>query len=221
MRPSGLSIGVRAIRPGFGRRLVNSPCSHSAAPGPVTRYLAKLEHSVRPTRSRTARHSSATTGNALERRNVTSSTGSSPGRWNHSGCSSPKPAPHTALCSVSRSYTGVVCSGRAGGQLLVRERDPEPPAVVLPHLGVGVGERRPVAEPGDVHAPHVELGITGRHPVGQRQPDAAALRQPGHHRARDPVVADAADGPTSGLPSGANVNGPLITRLIPAVAIAG
>ena len=38
-----------------------------------------------------------------------------PGRWNHSGCSSPKPAPQTALCSVSRSYTGVVCSGRAAG----------------------------------------------------------------------------------------------------------
>ena len=115
IRPSGLSIGVSAMRPGFGSRLVNRPCSHSADPGPVTRYLAKLEHSVSPTRSRTARHSSATTGNALDRRNVTSSTGSSPGRWNHSACSSPKPAPHTALCAVNRSYTGVVCNGRPAG----------------------------------------------------------------------------------------------------------
>jgi hypothetical protein len=33
MRPCGLSIAVRLVRPTLGRALVNSPCSHSAAPG--------------------------------------------------------------------------------------------------------------------------------------------------------------------------------------------
>ena len=103
MRPCGLSIAVRCVRPILGSRLVNSPCSQSAAPSPDTRYLAKLEHSLRPTRSRTARDSSPTHSNAFERWNVTSSIGSRPGRWNHSGCSSPNPAPHTALCSVRRA----------------------------------------------------------------------------------------------------------------------
>ena len=160
--------------PIFGSRLVNRPCSHVAdARAADTRYLAKLEHSVSPTRSRTARHSSATTSNALERRNVTSSTGSSPGRWNHSGCSRPKPAPHTALCSVRRSYIGVVCSGRAGRQLLVGERDAEAAAVVLAHLGVGVGERGPVAVAGDVHRPRCRAA--GR-------PSSSSWRGPGRRR---------------------------------------
>ena len=81
------------------------------------------------------------------------------------------------------------------GQLLVGERDAEAPAVVLPHLGVGVGEVGPVAEPGDVHSPDVELGVARCHPVGQGEPDAAALGQAGHHRARDPAVADPPDRP--------------------------
>ena len=79
----------------------------------------------------------------------------------------------------------------AGGELLVRERDPEAAAVVLAHLGVRVGQVGPVAEAGDVHAPDVELRVAGGHPVGEGESDAAALRQPGHHRARDPVVPDA------------------------------
>ena len=54
MRPCGLSIAVSMVRPIFGQRLVNSPCSHSAAPSPLTLYLAKFEASVKPTRSRTA-----------------------------------------------------------------------------------------------------------------------------------------------------------------------
>ncbi len=68
-----------------------------------------------PTRSRTAWTSAATCDQAFERRKVTSSFGSSPGSWNHSACSSPKVAPHTALASVSRSWMGVVSSGRASG----------------------------------------------------------------------------------------------------------
>ena len=115
MRPCGLSIGVRTMRPTFGSRFVNSPCSQAAAPGPETRYLAKFDVSVSPTRSRTAWHSSATSGKALERRKVTSSSGGRPGRWNQSACSRPNDAPHTALCRSRRSCTGVMWSGRAAG----------------------------------------------------------------------------------------------------------
>ncbi len=67
MRPCGFSIAVRLVRPTFGSELVNRPCSHAAAPLPLTLYLAKFDASLKPTRSRTARLSSATTSNAFER----------------------------------------------------------------------------------------------------------------------------------------------------------
>ena len=78
-------------------------------------------------------------------------------------------------------------------QLLVGERDAEPPRVVLADLGIGVRERRPVAVAGDVHRPDVVVRVAVDHPVGERQADTAALREPGHHRARDPHAAHAAD----------------------------
>src|SRR4029078_12161410 len=111
----GFSIAVRFVRPIFGNVLVKRLCSHSADPSPLTLYLAKFDASDRPTRSPTARDSSATNSNACDRWNVTFSTGSLPGSWNHSGCSSPNPAPHTALCDVRRSWIGVVCSGGGAG----------------------------------------------------------------------------------------------------------
>ena len=88
---------------------------NARAPEPVNSCLAKPVVSMRPTPSRTAATSSATTGKAFERRNVTSSTGSSPRRWNHSAVSSPYEAPHTALASVSDPWIGEVCSGRPTG----------------------------------------------------------------------------------------------------------
>ena len=70
-----------------------------------------------------------------------------------------------------------------GRQLLVRESYRKPPAVVLAHLGVGVGARREVAEAGDVHREHVHAGVALDDPVGEREADAAALREPRHHAA--------------------------------------
>ncbi len=191
MRPCGLSIAVSAIRPTLGRRLVNNPCSQSALPAPDTLYLAKFEHSVRPTRSRTARHSSATSANALERRNVTSSTGSSPRTLEPQRMLEPEAGAPDGVVLGEPVIDGSGVKRPGGGELLVRERDPEPPAVVLAHLGVGVGEVRPVAEAGDVHRPDVHAGVTLGHPGGERQAHATALRQPGHHGARHPAVADA------------------------------
>ena len=73
-------------------------------------------------------------------------------------------------------------------QLLAGEADAESPRVVLAHLGVRIGHGGPVAVAGDVHAPDVGAGIALDHPVRQRQADAAALGQAGHHAAGDPVV---------------------------------
>ena len=72
------------------------------------------------------------------------------------------------------------------GQLLVREADAEAPRIVLAHLRVRVRHRRPVAEARDVHRPDVEAGIAVDHPVRQREADAAALAESGHHAARRP-----------------------------------
>ena len=74
------------------------------------------------------------------------------------------------------------------GELFVGVGDPEPAAVVLAHLRVRVRRGGPLAVPRDIHPPHVEARISLRDPVGQRQPDAAALAEPGHHPARDPVA---------------------------------
>ena len=85
-----------------------------------------------------------------------------------------------------------------GRELLVGERDPEAPPVVLLDLGVRVGEGRVVAVPGDIHRPDVHPGvavIAGGHPGRQGEADAAALRQPGHHAARDPVAPQAPNRP--------------------------
>ena len=82
-----------------------------------------------------------------------------------------------------------------GRQLLAGEADAEFPGVVLAHLGVRIGHGGPVAVAGDVHAPDVGAGIALDHPVRQRQADAAALGQAGHHAAGDPVVLEAAHRP--------------------------
>ena len=76
-------------------------------------------------------------------------------------------------------------------QLLVRECDLKPPPVILLDLRIRVAECRVVAEPGDVHRPDIHPGIglvTGRHPGRQGEADAAALGQPGHDAARNPVA---------------------------------
>ena len=66
--PRSLSIGASTMRPGFGMRAASSRSSHASAPGPEMSYFPKPEISMMPTWLRTARHSSRTTGKALERR---------------------------------------------------------------------------------------------------------------------------------------------------------
>ena len=90
-------------------------------------------------------------------------------------------------------------------QLLVREGDPEAPPVILLDLRVRVGEGGVVAVAGDVHAPdiHPQIAVVaGGHPGRQRQPDPAALRQPGHHAAGDPEAAQPADRADQWVPVG-------------------
>src|SRR6202040_2924114 len=62
----------------------------------------------------------------------------------------------------------------AGRELLVGEGDPEPAAVVLPHLGVGVGQVRPAAEAGHIHGPDVFTRIAVDHPAREGEADPAA-----------------------------------------------
>src|ERR1700684_2687344 len=76
----------------------------------------------------------------------------------------------------------------AGRELLVGEGDTEPAAVVLPHLGIGIGEARPVAEAGHVHRPDVFTWIAIDHPAREGEANTAALRKAGHHRAGHPAV---------------------------------
>ena len=99
--PSSLSIGASTMRPSRGMRLASIRSSHPRAPGPVTRYFANPEVSVRPTRSRTARHSAPTCSKSTERRQE--NTSSTPGGANQRGVSSPHAAPNCAPASRSRS----------------------------------------------------------------------------------------------------------------------
>ena len=114
--PAGLVIGVSAIRPGIGIRPASSRSSHTLAPGPENRNLAKPVVSIMPTPARTASVSARTRSQALDRPNVTSSTGSSPASWNHSADSSPNESPNTALAATSRSWMGEVCTPRPAGR---------------------------------------------------------------------------------------------------------
>src|SRR5690606_16544096 len=71
--PSSFSIGASAMRPGAGSLQASIRSSQSPALSPVTRYLAKLEISIRPTRLRTACTSAATCSKSVERRHENSS----------------------------------------------------------------------------------------------------------------------------------------------------
>ena len=134
-----------------GMRAVSNDASQVPAPGPVTRYLAKLEISVMPTPSRTAA-TPATWPQAFERRKVTSSLGSCalPGTRARARARRPPPRPRWG----PSGGRGSASSARPGGrQLLVRERDPESAPVVLLDLRARVAERRVGAVAGDVHCP--------------------------------------------------------------------
>ncbi len=77
-------------------------------------------------------------------------------------------------------------------QLLVRIGQPEAPRIVLGHLDRGVLRGGEGAEPCHVHRQDVLPRVTLGHPARQHQADAAALAEAGHHRARHPVVRQAA-----------------------------
>src|SRR5476651_2135470 len=80
-------------------------------------------------------------------------------------------------------------------QFFVGKADTETARIILAHFGVGVRKRRPVAETRYVHAPDIMAGIALDHPIGERQTDAAALAEAGHHAASDPEVSEAPDRP--------------------------
>ena len=69
--------------------------------------------STRPTRSRTASHSSATIGNAFERFRV--GVSSNFGGANSSGVSSPQVQPHRQPAALIASWAGALRSGRPAG----------------------------------------------------------------------------------------------------------
>ena len=70
-RPCGVSTWARAMRPiFFGRRLATSRSRNASAPVPDTSNFEKPVRSSRPTRSRTARHSSRTGSKKLVRRKL-------------------------------------------------------------------------------------------------------------------------------------------------------
>ena len=77
-------------------------------------------------------------------------------------------------------------------EFLVGEADAEAARVVLAHLGVGVGERGPIAVARHVHAPDVGARVAVHHPLREREAHAAALAEARHHAASDPEVAQAA-----------------------------
>ena len=68
MKPLALSRWLSMIRPSTrGTRLGQMRSRNAAASGPVISNFAKLERSISPTRSRTARHSLRTRSHQLER----------------------------------------------------------------------------------------------------------------------------------------------------------
>ena len=100
-RPSAASIGASFACPGAGSREAMTRSSQSSAPAPLTSYRENPEMSTSPTRSRTASHSSATIGNALERLSV--GVSSKPGGANSSGVSRPHVQPHRQPAPVMAS----------------------------------------------------------------------------------------------------------------------
>ncbi len=144
-------------------------------------------------------HSAAMGAWALARPKLTCSTGVSPGGGVPERVFE---APGGAEDGVGGLHAVIEGRGaeRAGGrEFLVGEGDAEAAAVVFADLGVGPGERGPVAVAGDIHGPDVEAGIAVGHPAGQRQADAAALAEAGHDAAGDPVVGQAADRADEGV----------------------
>ena len=82
-------------------RLATIAFRYASAPAPVTSYFAKLDRSSTPTRSRTARHSAATTSKTLLWRNPGAS--SRPSGENHFGRSQPFASVYTQPFAASRS----------------------------------------------------------------------------------------------------------------------
>ena len=97
-----------------GMRLAVIRFRYGSAPSPVTSNFAKLEKSITPTRSRTARHSVATTSKMLLCRKPTSS--SRPSSENHFGRSQPLASVYTQPFAASLSNNGLTRSPREAGR---------------------------------------------------------------------------------------------------------
>jgi len=101
-------------------------------------------------------------------------------------------------------------------QLFVRVGHHEPAGIELARglLDVFlVGMLRAVAR--DIHRPRVGFGVAVDHPFGKALAHAAALQEPGHHRAGGPVATLARHRPHQRVAIGAEGEGPVDPRLDP------
>ena len=173
--PSCFSIGASTMRPTSGIRQARIRSSQLSAPGPFTVYFANPEISMIPTFCRTFFASSPTVSKSVERRQENSSLnalGREPKRLF-------QPPGHAELRALRLQQIVDRCGFQRsrGRQFFVREPDREAAAVVFLHLGVGIGQRRPVAVARHIHRENIKARIAVDHPVGQRQTDTAALTE--------------------------------------------
>ena len=155
--PRSLSIGVSTMRPCAGILFGHDPRQQRLGPvaaSPRTWHSRRSPSARR--RSRTVAHSRATCakcvgaaeGDVLDRLGA---VGREPER-----VLEPVALAEHGILAPSAGRRSASCAAAAPRQFLVGEADAEAPRIVLAHLGVGVGQRRPVAVARDVHRPHVE-----------------------------------------------------------------
>ena len=222
--PASFSIGVSTRRPVFGMRLVISRRQERlrARPGDlVLGEVGDLGDADALARRRAPRaHMRRNRWSGGRRRRPSAR---SPFGANHSGVSRPQVSPITAFLRDHR------CRRAAWSAAGARR--------AAPRWGSGsrsganssrapwrwCSARRPVAEARDVHRPR-RRSPDRRSTIhcDERQADAAALAEtrPSPRR-RTRSSCRPCTGPTSGLPSGAKVNGPLMICLMPAFSSAG
>ena len=192
MRACGVSRYVRPIRPTAGTVLVVRRASTAAASGPIRSNLANAVASRIPTRSRTARHSSATVSNQPVWRNETMSCGGQAGR-----CREPLgPLPAVDLrehrpLAVQAPVEGGGAVGATGRALQCGQRCLVAVLVVLGPLHPAVGHdvaAVDVAEPACVVRPHAHAGGAVDHPAGQLPAQARTVGDPDLHADHLPEV---------------------------------
>ena len=189
-----MSIGARPSRPGRGMRHAKTRSSHARAPLPGDLVFAVVGRLVDSDRAsalpgiRRARREMPRSGDRSASRAARHPCGA-----NHSACSSPKFAPITAPAATQSVVDRRAAHRARGRQFFVGIAESKAARVILGHLDGGVLRRRERSEARDVHREDVLPRIVVRHPARQHEADAAALAEACHHRAGDPVVAQAPD----------------------------